>query len=64
MLGEGQTIPEAAMGLSKQTYHRWHNRCGGMKADDAKRLKDFECENSRARCGDFRCGGHGGVSPC
>ena len=42
MLGEGKTIPEAAkeLGISEQTYHRWRNQYGGMKANDAKRLKD------------------------
>ncbi len=48
MLGEGKTIPEAAkeLGISEQTYHRWRNRYGGMKADDAKRLKELERENA------------------
>jgi putative transposase len=48
MLGEGKTIPEAAkeLQISEQTYHRWRNRYGGMKADDAKRLKELERENA------------------
>lgn len=48
MLGEGKTIPEAAKELqvSEQTYHRWRNQYGGMKAQDAKRLKELERENS------------------
>jgi len=48
MLGEGKTIPEAAkeLGISEQTYHRWRNRYGGMKANDAKRLKELERENA------------------
>ena len=48
MLGEGKRIPEAAkeLGISEQTYHRWRNQYGGMKADDAKRLKELERENS------------------
>jgi putative transposase len=47
MLGEGKTIPEAAkeLGISEQTYHRWRNQYGGMKAQDAKRLKELEREN-------------------
>ena len=51
MLGEGKTIPEAAreLGISEQTYHRWRNQYGGMKADDAKRLKELERENSRLK---------------
>jgi putative transposase len=48
MLGEGKTIPEAAkeLGIREQTYHRWRNQYGGMKADDAKRLKELERENA------------------
>jgi putative transposase len=48
MLGEGKTIPEAArdLGISEQTFHRWRNQYGGMKADDAKRLKELERENA------------------
>jgi transposase-like protein len=48
MLGEGKTIPEAAkeLGISEQTYHRWRNQYGGMKADDVKRLKELERENA------------------
>jgi len=51
MLGEGRTIPEAAkeLGISEQTYHRWRNQYGGMKADDAKRLREFERENARLK---------------
>jgi putative transposase len=47
-LGEGKTIPEAAkeLGISEQTYHRWRNQYGGMKANDAKRLKELERENA------------------
>ena len=49
MLGEGKTIPEAAkeLGISEQTYHRWRNQYGGMKANDAKRLKELERENQQ-----------------
>jgi putative transposase len=48
LIGEGRTIPEAAkeLGISEQTYHRWRNQYGGMKADDAKRLKELERENA------------------
>jgi hypothetical protein len=31
---------------SEQTYHRWRNQYGGMKADDAKRLRELERENA------------------
>ena len=51
LIGEGKTIPEAAkeLGISEQTYHRWRNQYGGMKADDAKRLKELERENQRLK---------------
>ena len=51
LIGEGKTIPEAAkeLGISEQTYHRWRNQYGGMKADDAKRLKELERENRQLK---------------
>ncbi len=51
LFGEGRTIPEAAkeLGISENTYHRWRNQYGGMKADDAKRLKELERENARLK---------------
>jgi putative transposase len=47
LLGEGADIAEVARHLevSEQTYHRWRNQFGGMKADDAKRLRELEREN-------------------
>jgi putative transposase len=51
LLGEGRGIPEVAKALevSEQTFHRWRAQYGGMKADDAKRLKELERENSRLK---------------
>ncbi len=51
LIGEGGTIHEAAKAIeiSEQTYHRWRNQYGGMKADDAKRLKELERENVRLK---------------
>lgn len=47
MLGEGKQVPEVAKALevSEQTFHRWRNQYGGMKAADVKRLKELEKEN-------------------
>jgi len=47
LLAEGADIADVARHLevSEQTYHRWRNQFGGMKADDARRLKDLEREN-------------------
>jgi transposase-like protein len=38
-----------ALGVSEQTYYRWRNEYGGMRIDQAKRLKAIEKENSRLR---------------
>jgi transposase-like protein len=48
MLGEGKDVADVCRELqvSEQTYYRWRNQFGGLKADDAKRLKDLERENS------------------
>jgi putative transposase len=48
MLGEGKDVADVCreLGVAEQTYYRWRNQFGGLKADDAKRLKDLERENS------------------
>jgi putative transposase len=48
MLGEGKDVTDVCreLAISEQTYYRWRNQFGGLKADDAKRLKDLERENS------------------
>jgi transposase len=48
MLGEGKTVPEAAkhLEISEATFHRWRAQYGGMKAEEAKRLKELERENA------------------
>ncbi len=37
------------LAISEQTLHRWRNQYGGMKADDAKRLKELDAENARLK---------------
>jgi transposase-like protein len=51
LLAEGADIATVAKHLevSEQTFHRWRNQYGGMKADDAKRLKELERENVRLK---------------
>ena len=51
LLGEGMELPEVTKQLevSEATYHRWRAQYGGMKADDAKRLKELEIENARLK---------------
>ena len=48
---EGKTIAEVCQRLevSEQTFHRWRNQYGGMKAQEAKRLKELEQENTRLK---------------
>ena len=38
-----------ALEIGEQTYHRWRNQYGGMKAGEAKRLKELEDENKRLK---------------
>lgn len=35
--------------ITESTWHRWRNQYGGMKANDAKRLKELELENQRLK---------------
>ena len=51
MLSAGRTIGQVVQTLeiSEQTFHRWRNRYGGMKAEEAKRLKQLEDENARLK---------------
>ena len=37
------------LGVSEATYHRWRNQYGGMKAEEARRLKGLESENARLK---------------
>jgi putative transposase len=47
LLAQGADVAEVARLLetSEANYHRWRNQFGGMKADDAKRLRELEREN-------------------
>jgi putative transposase len=50
-LAKGATIPVAAkkIGVTEQTYYRWRSEYGGMRVDQAKRLKELEAENARLK---------------
>ncbi len=37
------------LGVTKQTYYRWKREYGGLRTDQAKRLKDLEKENARLK---------------
>ena len=51
MISAGKTIGQVCQTLevSEQTFHRWRNQYGGMKAGEAKRLKGLEEENKRLK---------------
>ena len=51
MLAAGKTIGQVVQVLevSEQTFHRWRNQYGGMKAEEVKRLKELEQENKRLK---------------
>jgi len=51
MLSAGKTIGQVcqALEISDQTFHRWRNQYGGMKAEEAKRLKELEQENRQLK---------------
>jgi putative transposase len=51
LLGEGADVAEVArrLELSEQTYHRWRNQFGSMKAGDARRLREIERGNARLK---------------
>ena len=50
-LGSGKTVAEAVkkIGVTEQTYYRWKKKFGGLRIDQAKRLKELEKENSRLK---------------
>ena len=51
MLSGGKSIEEIlkVLEVSEATFHRWRNQYGGMKSEEAKRLKDLEGENARLK---------------
>ena len=51
LLAEGVSVGEIVrrLGVTQVTYDRWRKEFGGMKIDQAKRLKDLEKENARLK---------------
>jgi len=51
LLSQGATVAEASKKISvtEQTYYRWRKEYGGMRIEQAKRLKDLEKENARLK---------------
>ena len=50
-LAKGRSVGEVAkqLGITDQTYYRWRKEYGGLKTDQAKRLKELEQENARLK---------------
>jgi putative transposase len=51
LLAQGQTVAQVSksLGVTEQTYYRWRKEYGGIKSDQARRLKDLERENARLK---------------
>lgn len=51
LLAEGKSVEEVAKQLevSENTFHRWRNQYGGMKAEEAKELRHLRDENRRLK---------------
>ncbi len=51
LISQGATAGEASrkIGVTQQTYYRWRREYGGMRIEQAKRLKEVEKENTRLK---------------
>ena len=51
LLSQGETVGVASrkIGVSDHTYYRWRKEYGGMRVEQAKRLKELEKENSQLK---------------
>jgi transposase-like protein len=51
LLSQGSSISEASrkIGVTEQTYYRWCKEYGGMRVEQARRLKELEKENTRLK---------------
>ena len=51
LLGQGRTVSQVCkqIGITDQTYYRWRKAYGGMRVNQAKRLKELEVENARLK---------------
>ncbi len=50
-INQGISIAEASrkIGITQQTYYRWRKEYGGLRIEQAKRLKSLEKENARLK---------------
>ena len=51
LISQGQTVAQVCkqIGVTEQTYYRWRKEYGGLKTDQARRLKELERENGRLK---------------
>jgi transposase-like protein len=51
LLSQGSTVGEVSrrLGITEQTYYRWRREYGGMRVEQARRLKELEKENGRLK---------------
>ena len=51
LLAQGQSVAQVSktLAVTEQTYYRWRKEYGGIKSDQARRLKDLERENARLK---------------
>ncbi len=51
LLGQGAPVAEVSrkLGITEQTYYRWRREYGGMRVEQARRLKELEKENGRLK---------------
>ena len=51
LLSQWQNVVQVSktLGVKEQTYYRWRNEYGGIRGDQARRLKDLERENARLK---------------
>ena len=51
LLSQGNNVAEACrqIGVTDQTYYRWRKEYGGVRTDQAKRLKELDRENARLK---------------
>jgi putative transposase len=51
VLSQGGSVADASrrIGVTEQSYYRWRKEYGGLKMDQARRMKELERENARLR---------------
>jgi transposase-like protein len=49
LTGQGRSVADACrrIGVTEQSYYRWRKEYGGLKLDQARRMKELEKENAR-----------------